>query len=220
VEKLIHALQDSLEPPLLNHGWLAGSERRAASTPPFANLQAPPPSLMAFMTPYQRRFNGDPASSGGNPLTDCPAENSVDNYQVHDRRQGMKNMMRMPGGAEIDIRMAGNLPYLNVYIPAATVVTRLDLPGVALALQLSTPKNKKSAAQPVETQLYFGNWDHARIANGNDVYTVPYPFGHPMGAPFIVNMAVHITATVQVTADLLKMVDWRRLGMGLTSWTS
>ncbi len=163
VDKLIHALQDNLEPALLNHGWLANGEKTAL------------------------RFTVD-----------------------------MQNMTRLMGSAEIDIRMAENLPYLNIDIPSMTTVTRLDIAGVALALQLSSPESKRSAAHQVETQLYFGNWDHAKIVTGNTAYAIPYPFGHRAGTPFIVNMVVHITATAEVTGNLLKMVDWWRVGAGLT----
>ena len=139
VEKLIHALQENLEPALLSHGWLANGDQTPLTDPSIAQYPAP----MARMTD---RFPADPASS-------------------------------------------------------STIVTRLDVPGVALALQLSPPEGKRSAAQQVETQLHFG--------------AVPDPFGHPGGSSFVIDMEVHITATRQVTEELLKMVDWQRIGGGL-----
>lgn len=211
VDKLIHALQDNLEPALLSHGWLANGGRTALSNPPIAKHAAPMRPLMVCSTPYEGRFTTDPTTSWGKQLTD-----SINYYQAQNEPADMQNMFRLMGSAEIDIRMRENLPYLNIDIPPTTTFTRLDIPGVALALQLSTPESKRSAAHQVETQLYFGNWDHAKVVSGNTAYAVPYPFGHAAGTPFIVNMVVHITATAEVAANLLKMVDWRRVAAGLT----
>jgi hypothetical protein len=67
---------------------------------------------------------------------------------------------------------------------------KIDVPGVPLAIQLSTVAGSQSSAPEIETQLCWG------MLSG-------------------VNMVVYIRASRQVTAELLQKIDWRQVGEGL-----
>jgi hypothetical protein len=159
VEKMIRALENSLETPLLRAGWKSDGER----TP----------------LPYTR------IAKKTGPLSPLMMHQS-------------------------------DSPCLNISVSPSAMVRKIDVPGVPLAIQLSTPPDRRTPLPEIETQLHFGNWSHARITTGNDAWSVSSPFQHPGETPFIVNMVVHIRATPQVSEDLLREIDWQQIGSGLT----
>ena len=121
-------------------------------------------------------------------------------------------MFRLLAGGEVAIRVIENIPYQHIHISPVGKTDKINVPGVALALQYHDPRETNK----METTLYFGNWKNARVTSGNDAYSTPYPFQHPGATPFIVNMVVHITAGPAMTPRILAAVDWSKLNDALT----
>jgi hypothetical protein len=80
-------------------------------------------------------------------------------------------------------------------------MSKIQVPGVPLAIQLYSASNRQSGLPQVETQLYFGDW----------ASTLPDETS-PM-----LNMVVHIKADPQVSSDVLRMIDWQKIGEALGS---
>jgi hypothetical protein len=113
---------------------------------------------------------------------------------------------------EVEVQASENDPYQHIHISPVGRTNKISIPGVATALQYHDPREPNK----METTLYFGNWTNARITSGNDAYSTPYPFHHPGGTPYIVNLVIRIIAEPAIMPKILAAVDWEKINGALT----
>ena len=136
-------------------------------------------------------------ASAWEPDDGCSPEQQLINRTMHALQRNLEAPLLRTGWKTGNERPARpHLPFAGSREPIHPLtmapsarIDKIDVPGVPLAIQLSTA-DRQSSSPEIETQLCWG-------------------------MPSGVNMVVYIRATRQVTAELLQKIDWRQVGEGL-----
>ena len=208
LEKMINTLKKQLESPLLQDGWVAGSEKTPLPNPQIAKNPGPVRPLMSCSFVFDVQLKADPNSDRGKMLAD-----SAKYYSDLGTTEGAQKMFAVLGRSEINIHAVENVPYLNIHVSPSAKTKKLIVPGVAIVLQSSDTNNSPDQE---DVEFYFGNWDNAKVTSGNDAYNTLYPFHHPISTPYVVNMMVHLKGSAQVIEPILKKINWKKLNEALT----
>jgi hypothetical protein len=207
VEKMVHTFQNNITPALVKDGWSVTSEHTALPSPQIAKSPGPMRPLMICNANFELNLQIDPATAWGKKWVD-----SVTYYQQSADPVNQKNFFRLMATNDLFIRAYENDPYQNIHISPVGKTDRINVPGTSLALQYYDPREPNRLI----ATLYFGDWKSARISSGNDAYSSPYPFHHPGGTPFIVNLVISVTASPSTMHKILMAVDWSKINEALT----
>ncbi len=208
LEKMINTIKQQLESPLLQDGWIEESEKTPLPDPQIAKSPGPVRPLMSCSFVFDAQLKVDPNSNRGKMLAD-----SAKYYSDLGTTESAQKMFAVLGRSEINIHAIENVPYLNIHVSPSAKIKKLIVPGVAIVLQSSDTNN---GPDQEDVQFYFGNWDNAKVTSGNDAYKIRYPFQHPVGTPYIVNMMVRLKGSAQAIDPILKKINWEKLNEALT----
>ncbi len=202
-EKLAHTLYDKVVTPLKNSGWEVESEKSALTSLVIATNPGPPRPLMDCAPIFDVTLRAKPDSPEGKKVAQASA--MMENAKTAD---DFKKIGMLMASGQIHIRAGGNEPYIHSEMH--TPIKRLDVPGVPVAY---TTAANSDPAQP--TTFCYGAFKPEVTFGSNNKY-IPFPFAHGKQTPYVENMCVTVTATPEVTDQLLKEIHWAALDAALT----
>ena len=199
VDKLVGVLKQEIITPLLASQWLVAGQKSAENMEvTVANGPVPPRPLMDCTTLFDYRLGADPNSKHGQEY-----QAAMKNFTA----QNMKEVLPLMASAQVHIRVGENNPTLAV--PHVEQYKPLDVQGPAVAYQI--PDKDANVA----TVLCYGGFKR-ELTFSKQSTRVMYPFVHKQGTPFIENFCVNIRTSQTVTDEILKLVNWEKLKLGLT----
>ena len=201
-EKMAKTLYDKVVIPLKNSGWDIESDQSALKTLVIATNPGPPRPLMDCASIFDVKLRAKPDSPQGKKV--AQASTLMENAKTAD---DFKKIGALASSGEIHIRAGANEPYLRSEIHQP--IKQLNVSGVPVAF--TTTGN--DLAQP--TTFCYGAFKPEITFGPNNKYIL-FPFVHGKQTPFIENMCVTITATPDVTEQLLKQINWASLNTALT----
>jgi hypothetical protein len=206
-ENAARIVQQSVEKPIASLGWTPQSEKSALTTFSVATNPNPPRPLMSCSPIFDARLEINSANSH---YAMIHAETELlMSGKIKPGSPDMAEASRATAASQIEIRATENVPYMRGVHSAP--LHKIDLPGAAVAFQETSASDQLLQ----EATICFGAWkpDVVYAAGGS----VPFPFAHPKGTPFIENLCVRITAAPNMLQELLSKVDWQQLNAALSA---